>query len=127
MEDFNLILRELMKKDDIEKINIPLSENLKKEFETTAERYIKNGNLLDAIKVFALIKNKEKLISTSELCLKDNSPYESLQGFLYANSPEHLNKIGFVMMQIPDVNNALIAFKKAKNFEMINFIELNLL
>ncbi len=126
MEDFNLILKELIKKD-IEKVNIPLSDNLKNEFESTAERYIKNGNLLDAIKVFVLTKNKDKLITTAKLCLKDNKPYEALQGFLYSDSVEYLNKIGNIMMQIPDVSNALIAFRKAKNFEMVNFIELNLL
>jgi len=117
MEDFNLILKELMKKD-FKNLNAPFSENLLKEFELTADRYIKNGNLLDAIKVFVITKNKEKLISTSELCLKDNRPYGSI---------EHLNKIGNIMMSIPDVNNALIAFRKAGNAEMVNFIELNLL
>ena len=126
MEDFNLILKELMKKD-FKNLNAPFSENLLKEFELTADRYIKNGNLLDAIKVFVITKNKEKLISTSELCLKDNRPYDALQGFLYAGSIEHLNKIGNIMMSIPDVNNALIAFRKAGNAEMVNFIELNLL
>ncbi len=122
MEDFNLVIKELISKDIAE---VSLPDNLKEDFEKTAEKYIQDGNLLEAIKVFALTKNDQKLIHTSNLCLKENKPYEALQGFLYSQDIEHINKIGFIMLQIPDVRSALIAFKKSNNQEMIEFITKN--
>ena len=122
MEDFNLVIKELINKN-IEEVDLP--ENLRENFEKTAEKYIKDGNLLEAIKVFTLTKNKEKLIHTSNLCLKENKPYEALQGFLYSKDIEKLNKIGFIMLQLSDIKSALIAFKKADNQEMVEFITKN--
>lgn len=126
MEDFNLVLQELITKD-VENLNIPLSDSLKKDFESTAQRYVENGNLLNAIKVFAITKNKAKLIETANICLKQNLPYEAFTGFYHANDQEQLNKIGFIMLQIPDVETALKAFKEARNQEMILFLESNLI
>ena len=48
MEDFNLILKELIKKEEV---NILIPEDLKKEFEITAESYIRNRNLLEEPRV----------------------------------------------------------------------------
>ena len=114
MEDFNLVVKELINKN-IEEINLP--ENMREEFEKTAERYVKNGNYLDAIKVFVLTKNN--------LCLKENKPYDAFHGFYYSNDTENLNKMGFILLQIPDIETAFKAFKKAENKEMIDFIEKN--
>ncbi|MBI2148706.1 hypothetical protein HYU23_03420 [Candidatus Woesearchaeota archaeon] len=122
MEDFNLVIKELINKN-IEDISLP--EHMRKEFEKTAERYIKNGNHLDAIKVFAITKNKDKLIETANICLKEEKPYEAFHGFYYAGDSENLNKIGFVLLQIPDIKTAFKAFEKAKNKEMIEFIMKN--
>ncbi len=122
MEDFNLIVKELIGKD-IEKVSLP--PELVTEFEKTAERYIQNGNFLDAIKVYALTNNKDKLIATSNLSLKEEKPYDAFQGFCYAKDPENLNKIGFVMLKVPDVETALKAFSRAGNQEMIDFITKN--
>ena len=119
MEDFNLVVKELINKN-IEEINLP--ENMREEFEKTAERYVKNGNYLDAIKVFVLTKNKEKLIETANLCLKENKPYDAFHGFYYSNDTENLNKMGFILLQIPDIETAFKAFKKAENKKMIDFI-----
>ena len=123
MKDFNLVLKELIKKEDI---NITISDDLKKEFELTAQRYIKNENLLDAIKVFAITKNKQKLIETADLCLKNNKFYEALYGYCYADDKENLNKVGFIFLNLPDIKAALNSFKKAENKEMVLFLELNL-
>ena len=122
MEDFNLVVKELISKG-IENVIIP--ETIKSNFDQTAENYIKNGNLLDAIKVFALTKNNKKLIETADLCLKENKPYEAFYGFYYANESEGLNKVGFIFLQIPDIEKALKSFKLAKNNEMIKFLEEN--
>ena len=122
MEDFNLILKDLINKD-IEKIVVP--EKIRSEFDSTAERYIKDGNFMDAIKVFALTRNKEKLVHTANFCIKENKPYEAFYGFYYAEDIEGLNKIGFILLQIPDIEAAFKAFKKANNKEMIEFLTKN--
>lgn len=122
MEDFNLVIKELITKG-IEKVDVP--QELVVEFEKTAERYIENGNFLDAIKVYALTKNKNKLIETSNLSLKEEKPYDAFQGFCYANDPANLDRMGFIMLQIPDVETALKCFQRSNNQEMIEFITKN--
>ena len=122
MEDFNLVIKDLINKNTKE-ITVP--EEIKHEFEKTADHYIQNGNFLDAMKVFALTKNKEKLIKTAELSLKENKPYDAFYGFYYADDVEQLNKVGFILLQIPDIETALKAFRKSNNQEMINFIVKN--
>src|SRR3989344_7031249 len=119
MENFNLILKKLIKKKEI---NINISEDLRKEFEITAETYINSGNLLDAIKVFAITQNKQKLTEIAEICLKNNKPYEAFHGFYYADDKANLNKIGFIFLGLPDAKLALESFKKADNHEMISFL-----
>jgi len=122
MEDFNLILKELIKREEF---NSNITDSLKQEFEKTAESYVQKGNLLDATKVFAITKNKEKLIQVAELCLKENKPYDAYSGFYYADDAEGLNKLGYIFLNLPDLNAALKCFKKSNNSEMILFIESN--
>ncbi len=127
MEDFNLILKSLISKD-LSKVDASaLSESMKKEFEKTADVYVKNGNFIDAIKAFALIRNKERLIETGIVCLKNNLPYDAFYAFYYADDKENLNKVGNIFLQIPDVETALKAFKKAENQAMVSFLEENLM
>lgn len=124
MEDFNLIIKDLISKD-LDSLKLEIPESLKMEFEKTADNYIKNGNLLEAIKVFVITKNKQRLIQTANLCLKENKPYDALCGFYYSEDVESLNKVGFILLQIPDVESAFKAFKKANNREMIDFLKTN--
>ncbi len=127
MEDFNLVLKNLISKD-ISQINTAaFSESLKTEFDKTAATYVTHGNFLNAIKVFALTGNKNKLIETGNVCLKNNLPYEAFYAFFYADDKENLDKVGNLFMQIPDVENSLKAFKKSGNQEMVMFIEENLM
>jgi hypothetical protein len=121
MEDFNLVLKELISKD----LNIDVPDSMKIQFDKTADNYVKTGNLLDAIKVFTLTRNKTKLMETANLCLKENKPYEAYYGFYAANDPENLNKVGYILLKIPDVSMALRAFRQANNQEMILFLSEN--
>ncbi len=124
MEDFNLVIKELISKD-IEDIKIEVPESIKEEFDATADNYIKVGNLLDAIKVFAITNHTPRSIETGNLSIKEKKPYEALYGFYYANDPISLNKVGFELLNIPDVGAALKAFKRANNLEMIEFLVKN--
>src|SRR3989338_7846653 len=118
MEDFNLILKSLISKD-INKVHAELlSESMKKEFDKTADVYVANGNFSNAIKAYAITGNKEKLVDTSLKCLENNQPYDALLCFSFAEDVDNLNKVGFILLQIPDVDSALVAFKKSKNEEM---------
>ncbi|MBS3174655.1 hypothetical protein J4440_02135 [Candidatus Woesearchaeota archaeon] len=127
MDDFNLILKDLISRD-LDSLNVSsLTDNMKLEFEKTAETYIKNKNYLDAIKVFVITGNKNRLILTGNMCLNENRHYEAFYAFYYSESKNELNKIGERLLQIPDVKTALKAFKKAENSEMTSFIEANLI
>ena len=69
---FFIFLKELIKREEF---NSNITDSLKQEFEKTAESYVQKGNLLDATKVFAITKNKEKLggntlLTISQLIVK---------------------------------------------------------
>ena len=125
MEDFNLVLQNLISKDLSGLHTELLSDNLKIEFDKTADVYAKNKNFRNAIKAYAITGNKEKLISTGLKCLEENLPYDAFLSFFYADKPDYLNKIGFILLKIPDVHTSLEAFRKGGNNEMISFIESN--
>lgn len=127
MEDYTLILKDLLKKDLSEIQTQGLSENLKKEFEKTAENFIQKEFYEDAIKVFAITKNKERLKRLGEELLQKNKLVYSLKAFLNSENKDGLNKIGMTLMSNGDVKEAYMAFKHSENTEMIRFIEENLL
>lgn len=124
MEDYTLILRELMKKD-IEKINFSVTEEVKKEFEKTAENYLIKDMILEAIKTFALTKNIEKLTKIGNDCIKNKKIELALKAFYYAKNKEGLNKTGEEFLKQGEINNALFAFKFAENKEMTEFLSKN--
>ena len=126
MEDFNLILKNLISRD-IEDVNINyLTLEIKNGFEKTADSYVKNKNYLDAIKVFKIIDNKEKLNEVGNICFFEGRLYDSFYAFYYSDNKEKLNKIGEELLKIPDVENALKCFRKSENNSMVEFIEKNL-
>ena len=124
MEDFSLILKEILKKD-IEKIKIDLSPSLKEEFEKTAEAYIKRGLVLEAIKTLALTKNSEKLIQVGQKCLTNSEVDFAFKAFYFAKDKEGLSKAGEEYLRKAEIQNALLSFKLAENKEMTDFIEQN--
>ncbi|HLC86159.1 MAG TPA: hypothetical protein VJG30_02655 [Candidatus Nanoarchaeia archaeon] len=127
MEDYTLILKDLLKKDLSEIQTQGLSENLKKEFEKTAENFIQKEFYEDAIKTFAITKNFERLEKLgNELILKNKLNY-ALKSFLYSKNKEGLDKVGMALISNGDVKEAYLAFKNSDNIEMIKFIEKNLL
>src|SRR3989338_717471 len=127
MEDYTLILKDLLKKDLSEIQTQGLSENLKKEFEKTAENFIQKEFYEDAIKTFAITKNFERLEKLgNELILKNKLNY-ALKSFLYSKNKECLDKVGMALISNGDVKEAYLAFKNSDNIEMIKFIEKNLL
>ncbi len=124
MEDFNLVLRGLINNDsELENIEIP--ENLKNEFNKTAENYLQKDLVLEAIKTFAITKNSPKLNEVGEFCIANTRLELALKSFYYSKNKEGLSKTGMGFIAQGDVNNALIAFKLAENKEMIEFITKN--
>ena len=124
MEDFSLVLKEILKKD-VEKIKIELSPHLKEEFEKTAEAYIRRGLVLEAIKTLALTKSTEKLIKIGKNCLATSEVDFAFKAFYFAKDKEGLNKTGIEYLRKAEIQNALLSFKLAENTEMIDFIETN--
>lgn len=122
MEDFNLVLRELVKKPET---SIEIPENLKKEFETTAQKYIEKDMFLEAIKAFALTKNESKLIELGNLCLTKNKPELSFKAFYFAKNKEGMSEAGMMFLNQEEPRKALECFKAADNQEMIEFVEKN--
>src|SRR3989344_7793389 len=113
MEDFSLVLKEVIKKD-VEKINIELSESLKEEFDKTAENYLKRGLVSDAMKVFYLTKNTEKLIKIGNECLKRKELDSAFQAFYLAKNREGLDKTGTAFMANGEIKNELASFRFAE-------------
>lgn len=124
MEDYTLILRELIKKDT-EKVNFSVTEEVKKEFEKTAENYLTKDMTLEAIKTFALTKNTEKLNNIGNDCIKNKKIDLALRAFCYSKNKEGLNKTGEEFLKQGEINNALLAFKFAENKEMVEFLSIN--
>lgn len=124
MEDFNLVLRDLISKD-IEKIKIQIPESLKTEFETTAENYLKKDLIFEAIKVFAITKNADRLKNIGEECITKNKPELAFKAFYFAKDKEGLSKAGMEFIKSAETNKALQAFILSENKEMIEFITKN--
>jgi hypothetical protein len=122
MEDFNLILHSIIEQNN-ENIKIP--EELKPRFEETAENYIKKDMILEAIKVFILTKNENKLIELGKLSLSKGENYNAFKAFQSIKNIEGLNKVADEFLKQGETNNALVAFKGADNQEMIKFLEEN--
>ena len=85
---------------------------------------------------YILIGEYEFILLELVKLLEINSTFESLKGLAYRRDQEikinvlrptvdNLNKVGFILLQIPDVDSALVAFKKSKNEEMTSFIKSN--
>ena len=124
MEDFNLVVRELINQNqDIKKISIP--KELIPEFETTAENYLTKESFLEAIKVFAITKNKDKLNQIGKTCLEDKKPEMAFKAFYYSQNKEGLSKTGDEFLKQGEINNALESFQLAENKEMIEFLVQN--
>lgn len=123
MEDFNLVLRGLIN-EDIKSIEVP--ENLKKEFEATGENYLRKDLILEAIKTFAITKNKEKLIKIGDHCINRKNLGLALKAFYYAQDKDGLSKTGMEFMKQGEIKKAFEVFKIAENKEMIEFLAENL-
>lgn len=124
MEDFNLVLRDLVEKD-IPKLRQNLPENLKKNFEITANNYLKKDQVLEAIKAFAIINNKEKLNEIGFSCIKKGQRELAFKAFCYSENKEGLSTAGIEFMKQGEINKASEAFKLADNREMIAFFTEN--
>ena len=122
MEDYTLLLKDLLKKD-VNDIKVEgLSERMKKEFENTAENFILKEAYEEAVKTFALTKNFDKLNKLGNELISKNKLNYALKAFLYSK-----NKDGLLLMSNGDLNEAYLAFKNSGNVEMTRFIEENLL
>lgn len=121
MEDFTLILQELVNKDP-EKLNINLPENIVLEFEKTADNFLTKDRILEAIKVFAITKNIKKLSEIGNICLKDSKLEFAFKAFYYSKDKGGLNKVGEEFLKQSEIENAFQAFKLADNKEMTEFI-----
>ncbi len=124
MEDFTLVLRELINKD-VEKIKIDLPETAKLEFEKTAENFLNKDLTLEAIKVFALTKNMKRLDEIGFDCIKNAKPGLSFKAFYFSGNKEGLNKTGEEFLKQGEIENALSSFRLAENNEMVEFLVKN--
>jgi len=124
MEDFNLVLRELINKD-IEKINLDLPQDIIIEFEKTADNYLNKYMTLEAIKVFAITNNVDKLNIIGNDCILKDKPDLALKAFYYSKNKGGLSKTGMEFLKLGEIENGLIAFKLANDQEMIDFITKN--
>lgn len=125
MEDYTLFLKSLLKKElkDIE--TEALSENLKKEFDKTAENMLLKEFYDEAIKTLALTKNYERLKTLGYELIKIRKLGHAYNCFKYANDKEGMNKVGEAYLSNAEVENAYSSFKFAENWEMRAFIEEN--
>jgi len=127
MEDYTLLLKDLLKKD-VNDIKVEgLSERMKKEFENTAENFILKEAYEEAVKTFALTKNFDKLNKLGNELISKNKLNYALKAFLYSKNKDGLDKVGMLLMSNGDLNEAYLAFKNSGNVEMTRFIEENLL
>lgn len=120
MEDFSLVLKELVNKD-IDKINMNIPEKIVLGFEKTADNYLAKDRILEAIKVFAITKNTKKLIEIGNNCLK-SKPELAFKAFYYSKDKEGLSKAGEEFLKQGDMKSAFQAFKLAENKEMTEFL-----
>lgn len=124
MEDFSLILNKLVNKDP-EKIRVSISENLKKEFEKTGNNYLKRGMIREAVKVFAMTGNTERLRKIGEFCLSNKQLNNAFESFYFAEDKYGLNKVGEEFMKNGEIKNAAVSFQLAENKEMTEFLREN--
>ncbi len=124
MEDFSLVLNKLVDKNP-ENIRVNLSEGLKKEFEKTAFNYLERGMIEEAVKVFAMTKNIERLRKIGEFCISKRNLKCAFMAFYYAKDINGLNKTGEEYMKNAEIKNALLSFQLAENKEMVKFLEKN--
>ena len=125
MEDYTLFLKSLLKKDmkDIE--TEALSENLKKEFDKTAENMLLKEFYEEAIKTLYLTKNFERLKKLGHELISKNKLGHAYNCFKYANDKQGMDKVGEAYMRNAEVDNAYSAYKFSENTEMISFLEEN--
>lgn len=120
MEDFSLVLKELVNKD-IEKLNLNIPESITLEFEKTADNYLAKDRVLEAIKVFAITKNTKRLVEVGNNCIKTN-PELAFKAFYYSKDKEGLSRTGEEFLKQGDIGRAFQAFKFAENKEMTEFL-----
>lgn len=124
MEDFNLVLRDLVEKD-IPRLKQNLPESLKLNFEVTANNYLAKDQVLEAIKAFAITDNKEKLNEIGFNCIKKGQRELAFKAFCYSENKEGLSAVGIEFMKQGEVTKATEAFKLAENKEMVSFFTEN--
>ncbi len=125
MEDFSLVLNRLVDKDP-EKIKITISENIKKEFEKTACNYLERGMIEEAVKVFAMTGNVERLRKIGEFCISKKQLDFAFKAFYFAKDKTGLDKVGEAFMRNGEIKNAFVSFQLAENKEMVDFLRKNL-
>ncbi len=124
MQDFNLVLRELINRD-VEKEPVEIPFSLVEKFEQTADNFFEKDFILEAIKAFALTKNKNKLIQIGNNCISRDKKEFAFQAFYFAKDVQGLDKVGNEFLKNGEVEKALMSFKLADNKEMVEFIESN--
>ena len=124
MEDFTIILRELIQKE-IGLLDIKVPESAKLEFEKTAENFFGKEMFLESIKVFAITKNEKRLNEIGNFCLDKNRLEYAFKAFYFTKNREGLDKTGMKFIKQADIKNAYSCFKLSENQEMISFIETN--
>jgi len=102
-----------------------LSPEKIKEFEETAEKFVHNDMLLEAIKVYSMTSNKSKLIGLGNTCLKMNKVEFAFEAFKNAKDRQGLVDVGGAFLGEGRLRNAYIAFKLSEDEEMIKFFETN--
>ena len=118
MEDFNLIVKELISKET--EVRIP--ETLIPKLEETAENYLKKEQIIDAIKVFILTKNKKKLITLGKKAIEETKLEVAFLALKNTENLEEINNLANAFMKQNQLKLALECFKLAQNKEMIEFL-----
>jgi len=122
-EDYNLVVRALMEKGVVD-CSMLGSQRIK-EFEEVAQKMHSNGALPEAIRVYAMTKNKAKLIELGKEALEGNKIECAFEAFRSAEDPKGLIEAGNLFLGEGRVRNAYYCFKLSGDETMMKFFEAN--